>query len=71
MPSTPFPIGAHLSTAITLCNGTVYGTLCCFSFAPDESLRARDLKRLRMAADMVARLIDGANRGENGAFLVD
>ena len=71
LPSTPFPIGAHLSTAITLCDGTVYGTLCCFSFTPDESLRARDLKRLRMAADMVARLIDAANRGEEGAFLVD
>ena len=61
LPAVPFPIGAHLSTAIVLRDGTVYGTLCCFSFSPNEDLTQRDLKRLRMAAEMVARLIDKSN----------
>lgn len=58
LPVTPWPIGAHLSTPIVLGNGSVYGTLCCFSQSPDEDLSARDLKRLQMAAQMVARLLD-------------
>ena len=61
LPPTAFPIGAHLSTPIVLRDGAVYGTLCCFSFAPDEKLAQRDLGRLRMAAGMAARLIDKAN----------
>jgi len=47
-------------------DGTLYGTLCCFSFAPNEDLTGRDLKRLQMAAQMMARLIDRAHeRGLN------
>ncbi|MET0544060.1 MAG: GAF domain-containing protein [Variovorax sp.] len=66
LPATPFRIGAHLSTPICLADGLVYGTLCCFSFAPDDSLRERDLKRLRMAAELVARLIDSARSRNAG-----
>jgi GAF domain-containing protein len=57
LPHTPAPIGAHLSVPIILPDGRVYGTLCCFSLAPNEALTQRDLKRLKMAADMTARLI--------------
>ena len=62
LPPTPFPIGAHLSTPIVLASGAVYGTLCCFSFAPTEALAERDLKRLQMAARMVAGQIDKARQ---------
>ncbi|HUD34188.1 MAG TPA: GAF domain-containing protein [Variovorax sp.] len=58
LPALPFRIGAHLSTPLVLGSGEVYGTFCCFSLAPDETLTERDLKRLRMASDMTARLID-------------
>jgi GAF domain-containing protein len=58
LPPTPFSIGAHLSTPIVLADGSIYGTLCCFSFSPNEALMERDLKRLKMAAQMTARLLD-------------
>ena len=64
VPPVPFPIGAHLSTPIVLHDGGVYGTFCCFSFAPNDELTQRDLGRLRMAAQMVARLIDQARERE-------
>lgn len=62
LPATDFPIGAHLSTPIVLRDGSIYGTLCCFSFAANEALTERDLGRLRMAAQMTARLIDKASK---------
>ena len=58
LPPTPFPIGAHLSTPVVLGDGRVYGTLCCFSFSPDEALTERDIGRLRMAARMVGKLLE-------------
>lgn len=62
LPRPPVPIGAHLSVPIVLPDGDVYGTLCCFSTAPNEALTHRDLKRLRMAADLTARLIAKSRR---------
>lgn len=61
LPRVDFPIGAHLSTPVVLRDGAVYGTLCCFSFAPNDALTQRDLKRLVMAAELAARLVDQAN----------
>jgi len=58
LPATPFKVGAHLSTPIVLSDGSLYGTFCCFSFLPAEDLKERDLKRLKMAAVMAARLLD-------------
>jgi EAL domain-containing protein (putative c-di-GMP-specific phosphodiesterase class I) len=49
-----FQIGAHLSVPITLGDGRVYGTFCCFSFAPDESLTGRDLQVMKAFADLIA-----------------
>ena len=62
LPRTAAPIGAHLSVPIVLPDGRIYGTLCCFSLAPNEALTQRDLKRLKMAADMTARLIAKSRR---------
>jgi EAL domain-containing protein (putative c-di-GMP-specific phosphodiesterase class I) len=52
--TSQLPIGAHLSVPIYLRDGRVYGTFCCFSFAPDESLTARDLQVMKAFAELVA-----------------
>ncbi|MBL0728896.1 GAF domain-containing protein [Piscinibacter sp. HJYY11] len=62
LPATPFRVGAHLSTPIVLPDGQTYGTLCCFSTAPNEHLRRKDVDTLRMCAQLVARKIDSADR---------
>lgn len=51
------PVGAHLSVPIRLRDGQVYGTFCCFSFAPDLSLTARDLATIEAFADVAAQQI--------------
>ncbi len=48
------PVGAHLSVPLRLRDGSLYGTFCCFSRLPDPSLRARDLRLMRVLADLVA-----------------
>lgn len=58
LPPTDFPIGAHLSTPIVLSDGRIYGTLCCFSFAPNADLTDRDLKKLELSAQLTARKIN-------------
>jgi EAL domain-containing protein (putative c-di-GMP-specific phosphodiesterase class I) len=52
------PVGAHLSVPIRLKDGRVYGTFCCFSSRPDESLSERDLAMMRVFADFAARQIE-------------
>lgn len=49
------PIGTHVSVPITLPDGTICGTLCCFSRSVDPSFSERDLELLRILADFVAR----------------
>jgi EAL domain-containing protein (putative c-di-GMP-specific phosphodiesterase class I) len=62
MPVTrTLPVGAHLSVPIRLVDGSIYGTLCCFSFLPDSSLNARDLDILRMCAGIMGGLIQRAS----------
>jgi EAL domain-containing protein (putative c-di-GMP-specific phosphodiesterase class I) len=59
MPVTAaLPVGAHLSVPIRLRDGRVYGTFCCFSFAPDRSLNERDLQMMRAFAELAAYDID-------------
>lgn len=58
LPTTPFRIGAHISTPIVLASGKVYGTLCCFSQTADESLTAKDLHKLECVAKIAAKRID-------------
>lgn len=52
------PIGAHLAVPIRVAGGRVYGTLCCFSFTPDESLGERDLALVQVFAELLAQQID-------------
>jgi diguanylate cyclase (GGDEF)-like protein/PAS domain S-box-containing protein len=52
------PVRGHLSVPITLPDGRVYGTLCCFSYTPDTTLNARDLNLMRVFADLAARHIE-------------
>ena len=66
------PIGSHLSVPIRLKSGRVYGTFCCFNFATDPTLNARDLHVMRAFADVAAFQIDAeleqtASRTEKGA----
>jgi EAL domain-containing protein (putative c-di-GMP-specific phosphodiesterase class I) len=51
------PVGAHLSVPIRLADGQVYGTFCCFSHSPDNSLTTRDLAMMRVFAEMVGEQI--------------
>jgi EAL domain-containing protein (putative c-di-GMP-specific phosphodiesterase class I) len=47
------PIGSHMSVPIYLSDGNLYGTFCCFGFAPDQSLSDRDLQVMRAFAELV------------------
>jgi EAL domain-containing protein (putative c-di-GMP-specific phosphodiesterase class I) len=58
------PIGAHVSVPIRLADGRVYGTLCCFSFDADPALGERDLKVIRVFAELLADQIDRDLQGE-------
>jgi EAL domain-containing protein (putative c-di-GMP-specific phosphodiesterase class I) len=53
-----YPIGSHLSVPIRLHDGRVYGTFCCFSFQPDESLNERDLDLMRSFAALLSSQIE-------------
>lgn len=58
LPKTPFRVGAHLSAPIVLADGSVYGTLCCFSQAADPTLTEKDLQKLQCVARVAAKRID-------------
>lgn len=48
------PVRAHMSVPIRLKDGSVFGTLCCFSRQADPSLTTRDLAMLRVFSELVA-----------------
>jgi len=52
------PSGCYVSAPVLLRDGIVYGTLYSFSFNPDASLELQDIKKLEMAAQLAARMID-------------
>ncbi|MEO8628817.1 MAG: EAL domain-containing protein [Betaproteobacteria bacterium] len=52
------PIGSHISVPIRLADGRLYGTFCCFGFAPDATLCQRDLRLMKAFADLAADQID-------------
>jgi hypothetical protein len=52
------PAGCYLSAPVVLASGVTYGTFYSFSFNPDPAVEARDLKKLEMAAQLTARLIE-------------
>lgn len=55
-PAPGIPIGTHLSTPVRLADGTVYGTLCCFS---REVRAGADIDRLRYTASLLTARLPG------------
>ena len=51
-------IRSYISAPIYLEDGTVYGTLCCYSHTPEPSLNKRDLSMIQACAEMTAKQID-------------
>lgn len=56
--TTAVPVGAHLSVPIRFSDGHVYGTFCCFRTSPDASLDDRDIRTMRLFADITSKLIE-------------
>lgn len=55
LPATrALPVGAHISVPLRMPDGALFGTFCCFSHRPDQSLNARDLGIMRAFAAIVA-----------------
>jgi len=52
------PSGCYLSAPVMLADGLMYGTFYSFSLNPNAALEAKDLRKLEMAAQLAARMID-------------
>lgn len=64
------PIGTHISVPITLSDGSVYGTFCCFSHSRKRSLNQRDLQMMKAFAEAAAGQIDAKKNGDQHAARV-
>lgn len=51
-------IGAHLSVPVRLQDGSVFGTICCFSFHANPELNQRDLELMRIFSEIAGELIE-------------
>jgi EAL domain-containing protein (putative c-di-GMP-specific phosphodiesterase class I) len=51
-------IGAYVGVPVRLWDGRLYGTLCCLSHEPEPTLNARDIRFMRVVAEIVAEQID-------------
>ena len=51
-------IGAYVGVPVRLWDGRLYGTLCCLSHEPEPSLNSRDIRFMRVVAEIVAEQID-------------
>jgi len=56
--TTALPVGAHLSVPLRLSDGQIYGTFCCFSMSPDATLNDRDIRTLRLFAEVTCKLME-------------
>lgn len=54
------PVRAHASIPVYLSDGSIYGTLCCFSTETEASFDHRDLAMLKLSGKLVARQVDKA-----------
>ena len=61
-PAHPCSIGTHISTPVVLSNGEVYGTLCSFTFSPQENPNPDDLRALELTARLTALRIEARRR---------
>jgi hypothetical protein len=57
LPDPGLPIGSYLAVPVTREDGSLYGALCCLTLKPNSALGELELKRLRMAARLVSRLL--------------
>ena len=55
-------IGAYVGAPITLPDGTLYGVLCCLSPRPEPALGERDVRLLRIVADMLGEELEREER---------
>lgn len=62
LPDAGIAVGAHLSTPVVLADGSIYGTVCCFSTSAQPDLQAGALACLRQCARLVARKVDVEQR---------
>lgn len=51
-------IRAYIAAPILLSDGSIYGTLCCYSHTPQAAFTERDLNMMRACAEMTANQID-------------
>lgn len=51
-------IGAYLSVPVQFTDGSMFGTICCYSGVPDVTLNERDASFLRIMARAVAELLE-------------
>lgn len=52
------PVGAHLSVPIRFSDGQIYGTFCCFSTFPESTLNDRDIRTMRLFAEVTGKLLE-------------
>lgn len=59
LPATSdLPVGAHLSVPIYFSDGSIYGTFCCYSTAPDHTLVERDLAMMQIFAEFTGKHLE-------------
>jgi EAL domain-containing protein (putative c-di-GMP-specific phosphodiesterase class I) len=51
-------IGAYVGVPVRLWDGRLFGTLCCLSREPEPTLNSRDIRFMRVVAEIVAEQID-------------
>ncbi|MCG2578055.1 EAL domain-containing protein [Dechloromonas sp. XY25] len=56
--TTALPVGAHLSVPIRFADGQIYGTFCCFSTYPDSTFNERDIRAMRLFAEVAGKLLE-------------
>ncbi|MFC3627119.1 EAL domain-containing protein [Vogesella amnigena] len=56
--TTVVPVGAHLSVPIRFSDGHIYGTFCCFCTSPDATLNDRDIRTIRLFAEVTGKLME-------------
>lgn len=65
-------IGAYIGVPITLSDGRIYGSFCCYSHEADDSLRQRDVATIRIFADFVAQQIEAqVDAHQNKAEIIE
>lgn len=56
--TTHLPVGAHLSVPICLTDGYTYGTFCCFSITPNQTLDEHSITVMHAFANLVSLQIE-------------